>query len=406
MAITIQKQPTQDVPAYNDIVYIVSSDNTSEANFKYVADIYIGSDMIRVTANKHPDYTNGLFNIGRIIESYVNSDINKDLNGFQLNLNSYTPFYIQFGEEYGSTPTVYPNLTTSSTHYAWNGVLDFLPYQSYDQNDYVMRSSVADGKFLTNMPQSGVIRSSEDAWLYSVGYARTDIYGGQIVTYDSTGAPIQTLIFSNPHYLVASVNGKYLRMPAGTNNLNNIPASAVVLGSLPIIDSNVAKYDVAILDSGFSVYDFHSFTVDNTCTKNEVFRFHFLNQLGGYDSFTFYRGNIKTSNIERSNYKQVSNVMTSATTSGYNTYSRGKKDFNITISENIKVQSDWVNQATMIWLEELITSPDVYLDHATYGLVAVNINNSNYEIKQDAQEKLFNLTLDFNYSYNKYRQRG
>ena len=59
----------------------------------------------------------------------------------------------------------------------------------------------------------------------------------------------------------------------------------------------------------------------------------------------------------------------------------------------------------MTWLEELINSPEVYLDDSTYGLVSVNIMNSSFEFKQSVKDKLFNLEIEFEYSYDRYTQR-
>ena len=58
----------------------------------------------------------------------------------------------------------------------------------------------------------------------------------------------------------------------------------------------------------------------------------------------------------------------------------------------------------MVWLEELITSPDVYVEKSG-TLVPINITTAKHERKKQVNDKLFNLTLEFTYSYNRYRQR-
>ena len=89
MATTISVTPPVYSPAYNDCVFVVTSDKKTQANFRYIADVYVsGEFFIRLPLLPHPTYGSGAFNIGRIIETFVNSDISKTTYGFQQNLNS------------------------------------------------------------------------------------------------------------------------------------------------------------------------------------------------------------------------------------------------------------------------------------------------------------------------------
>ena len=413
MAITINGYPNNHTPAYNDIDLIVISDNIAEANFRYVADLYINGVFIqRLSASKDLVYDTGVFNFGRIIENYVASDIDKDLSQFQQNLNSYVSYYVKFGEEYGATPVVYPSLTTSNTYYAWNAIWDFLPFQEYStvngQWDYVFRQSFDEANFLTNRPSSGVIRYNEDAWLYLTANSANDVSKCRVKTYDVSNNLLQTVDFVNSFYADGSTNSRFLRLDCGTNNLNLIPSSGITAGAQPIIVSSgtaVDHYTISAVLGANEYTNSQTFVIDTNCTKNVEYRFHFLNKLGGFDSFTFYRGSNKSSTINRDSYEQNPKKSISAYISTYNTKDRGMSNFDIKISDNISVESDWVDEDTLTWLEELVYSPEVYVDDATYGLVAVNITNSNHVFKQEAQDKVFNLKLDFKYSYNRYRQR-
>ena len=369
MAITIVKHPVAFVPAYNDINYIVSSTNTAQPNFKYIADIYIGADMIRVSANIDPNYTNGYFNIGRIVESYISSDIDKS-SGFQENINSHTTFVVKFGEEYGATPVVYADLTVASFRNIYNAVFDFIPFINYNYTDHVANTLSPSG-LLTNMPSIVDIGISEDAWIYGIAETNGEIAFAEVVTYNASSGVIQTVLIQN------SNSYDFVRFGCGTSNLNTIASSGVVSGALPIYTSSVAYYEVRFL-SGFGQVTTtkQTYLVNDVCTRNNTYRFHFLNKLGGFDSFTFYRASTKTSSINRSSYKKVASIPLSASTIGYSANSRGRVDFDVKSSDNIKALSDWINEETMAWLDELFTSPEVYLDDADSGLIAVNINKA------------------------------
>lgn len=412
MAIIINGTPNAHTPAYNAVEFVVISDNIAETNFKYIADIYIGSDILRVSASLDPVYNTGIFDIGRIIENYITSDINKDLNQFQQNLNSYSSYYIKFGEEYGTTPVVYPSLTTSSTYYAWNAIWEFLPFRAYSntlgQSEYKFKQELTEPKFLTNRPSSGVIRYNEDAWLYLTSDSDDDVEKCRVKTYDVNNNLLQTVDYLNDFYNDGSVNSKFMRLSVGTSNLNSIHSSGITAGAQPIIVSSgtpVHHYTVSALLGANEYENSQTFVIDTNCTKNTEYRFHFLNRLGGFDSFTFYRGGTKNSRINRDSFTKNPNASASASSYTYNTQDRGMSDYNVSISDSITANSDWVSEATLIWLEELLTSTEVYIDDSTYGLVAVNITNSGHTFKTEAQDKVFNLKIDFRYSYLRFSQR-
>ncbi len=404
MAITVVNFPPVYSPAYNDAIFVVSSTNSSEVNFKFVADIYIGTDVIRVTASKDPVYDRGVFNFGRIIESYISSDISKSTYGFQQNLNSYIIYSVQFGEQYGSVPVIYPSLAAATGFNSWNGILDFLDYKDYNGSNYLLNASSIKS-LLTNKPATVNIRDNEDAWLYASVASSGVIFDARIRTYDSVGALIQTVKVANPYQAISSTNDKFIRFGCGTSNINLIASSGVISGSLPIITASVASYDVTFeTQSGTLVSTPQVYLIDNTCTRNVSYRFHFRNELGGFDSYTFYRGSKKTREIKRSSYKKSVNRMASASSYTYNKSDRESTQIDIVIKGKIKVLSDWIKEVDFIWLEQLIESPEVYVDDSTHGLVAVNILNSTHEIKQDSQDKLVNLELEFEYSFDRYRR--
>lgn len=409
MSVTISQAPQLYSPGYNDLIFVVTSTNKTQSNFKYIADIYVGGVSTGIRLNNIPDpvYGSGVFNIGRIIENYINSDILKTTYGFQQNVNSYARYVVKFGEEYGpsSGTTVYPNLNTDQTRYAWNATVDFLPFQSYSSGDYIITSGTV-GNFLTDQPSNIAIRDSEDAWLYGATDTSGTIFDARVRTYDSAGSLIQTVIVSNPYQDVASTNYRFVRFGCGTNNLNLISSSGITSGAQPIITASVASYDVCFRKSnGTVITNLQTYTINNACTRNTTYRFHFLNQLGGFDSFTFIRGSNKTVEIKRSNYKRPSGALTSASTYGYSKTDRGTVQYNTVLKDNIKVKSDWISEDISVWLEQLYSSPEIYYDDPSYGLVAVNVQNTKYEKKQAAQEKLFNWEIEFEPAYDRYRQR-
>jgi len=63
-------------PANNDMFYTLSSTNTAQANFRYIADIYINgaSTYNRIEVVAHPTYSSGVVDISGIVQSYLTSN--------------------------------------------------------------------------------------------------------------------------------------------------------------------------------------------------------------------------------------------------------------------------------------------------------------------------------------------
>jgi hypothetical protein len=232
------------------------------------------------------------------------------------------------------------------------------------------------------------------------------IYYANIKTYDSSNNLLQTVKVINGYQSLPSVNSRMVRFGSGTDNLNDIASSGIITGAQPIITASVSKYSVNFETyAGTAKTNIYWYTVDNTCTNHDTYRFHFLNKLGGWDSFTFIRASKKRAEITRTSYKRNIGGLTSASAYGYNAKDASMVDYDIKYKESIKVQSDWVKENTHEWLFELISSPQVYVEDSTYGLVSVNITNNQYDYKQEKTDKLFNIEIEFRYSFDKYRQR-
>ena len=228
----------------------------------------------------------------------------------------------------------------------------------------------------------------------------------KVTTKDTAGSTIQTVLIQNPYIDSDVFDSKVVGFGCGTKNLNLIDSSRITLGAQPIITDSVASYEVRFAELDASVVSLvKTYTISNPCTRNTLYRLHFLNKTGGFDSYTFNRADTKRVSINRSSYKKNAASLTASDSYGYTARARTNIAYNTTQKDNISVLSDWITEEESTWLEELISSPEVYLEDATYGLVSINVSNSSYDFKQVATEKLFNLRISFTYSYDRFRQR-
>lgn len=391
MAITINQQPQTFSPVYNPLVFVVDSDNNNQANFQYVFDVYFdGVFQTRHRLPARPVTGEGVFDASRIIEASVTHDI--DLNygalGFSANNNSFKKFYISFGEEYGSTVTLYPDLETSDDIYAFNGAIDYFDFVDYDKDDYLLSSSSK--KFLTNSPAQN-IRTTERAWVYSVCDVPSNYTHINIRVFDSAGTVLTTINFGNS---ITLATDKFIRW----------------MLDMPVLDALYPGYfidgnyiEVYAVNGLTTISESKRFYITDECTKYDIYRLHFLNKLGGVDSFSFTLVSKKETSIKKSKYKRTLGTLTGGQYL-YSKSDRSEHTLSTASDDTISIKSNWINEDQSIWLKELVESPIVFQE-VNGELIPITINDTRYETKKVINDKLFNLSLSFNYSVTNYRQR-
>lgn len=407
MAITIQQDVSGYRPAYNDDFYVVESSNYTQPNFQYIADLYVnGTYVTRLKTFPHYVHGTGLFNPKRNIEDYLSKDFDLATNSFATNDNSFCYYQLKFGEQYGSSGTIYADLTNTATKYVWNAIFDYEDYISFDDTPYILSNS--NTQFLTNAPDNLKIQSTDRNYLYGITDTSGDIYYLNITTFDSAGAQIDSYQLPNPYQNVSTDVKKFFRVGVGAYNLNAISSGDYTyseFGNFPVIGTNVASYNVQTSKyNGTVTSETRTYQVETMCTKTTAQRLLFLNKLGGYDGFTFKNKTKINADITRSNFKKPQGTWISAHSFSYGQSDRAVTQYDTNIKDTITVVSDWITEAESAWLEELFTSPDIYLDRSGVE-IPINIATTSYETKQTAIGKLFNITVEYTYSYNRYRQR-
>lgn len=414
MAITVHQSPNSLQAAYNDLIHVVSSDNYAQPNFRYIFDIYVNNGINKIHREAippHPTYNSAMFNPARILESYISKDFDLTNSSSYTNPNSIATYVIKYGEEYGlssSGTTVYPNMVTSSAKYIWNAVFDWESYNGINWDLY--KSGAGSKKLLTNAPNYKKVfidstYSSGYEFVSAINDSSGSIYFMYVETFDSSGATLGEYYIENNYQAISSSSEKMVSFPIGYN-MNSIPLSDIVIssGTTPIISSSVNTYKIYGTNwFGIQTTEEKFYKIERTCSRYPLYEIYFLNKLGGYDTVVFNKkSNIKM-DIKRENYKRNNGIM-SSTSFTQSDGDRMVTQYSTNIDDVISLRSDYLSEDEMEWLEELVTSPDVYLNKSGVQ-VPVIITNPQFERKQLANEKLFNLSIDVKYSYKRYRQR-
>jgi hypothetical protein len=124
MSITIQQYPGQLNLANSDMIWEVTSNSSSNAQYQFITNLQDGCGNVLTSVKQQPNpYYKGVFNLGRITKQYLGFDTAQFNMGadslFYKNTNTAKFFKVAFGEQYGtsvsSSVSVYNGITNAAT---------------------------------------------------------------------------------------------------------------------------------------------------------------------------------------------------------------------------------------------------------------------------------------------------
>ena len=268
MAITIINQPPsakagiQIMPAFNNISYTVSSTNTAQCKFKYVADIYVNGTNVKRLKQFANQTGQAEFKINKVLQDYLKNNPQINLLGFVNDPTRILEYQVKFGEEYdvtsncSGTPTVFTNLTQTGIAYTWYASLQYKEYYNYINTttaEFIL-SNAKPAKFLTHQPETILIGMGEQAelsFLNLPGFG-TDASDLNIETFDQYGNLLDTRNITNPNTTVTNYLSMFNTVGVGPENINNY-------FGFPVINKNVFKYRVWLSDIASGVLNQNPF---------------------------------------------------------------------------------------------------------------------------------------------------
>jgi len=237
--------------------------------------------------------------------------------------------------------------------------------------------------------------------------------------YDVTGTQIgtdQSIEYINANggpvgFPVATQEDFVYYFGAGPKNLQEQTDNSTLAGYFSA--GTVASYYVwGAYDStpANQVTGVFKFTILDNCSKYPSRRIAYLNREGAWDYFTFDQRSVKSlSKIDRStfrkgrgNWEEISNT----TQFGYNVFDRGETVTNVEAEQIESLSTDWLNARYVNMIEDLVTSPSVFIYDSgnPSGAVPVLVTDNNFITKTNANDKLFNYTIKVKYANRPYLQ--
>lgn len=206
--------------------------------------------------------------------------------------------------------------------------------------------------------------------------------------YDETSTIIDS--FTIPFSISA---GSLYHLPTGLKNLVN--------GGY--VDQSTADstkfYTVVGVDiSDNEVTAKYGYWVDEDCKYNPV-HLYWLNQLGGWDSFSFIKKNERSIDVERKRYKTYQGDYNNATTDNpFSTqaFSRSLTEREPIVKTYLNLTSDWLTESEFKYLKDLFRSKSVWMvDDNTdgYSVVPVVVEDNNYLMRRERNSHKYNQNI-------------
>lgn len=337
---------------------------------RYIFDIYINGSLIlrEYKAITKASTYYAYLDVAPVIKNYI-----------QANLSSMYLPYIAYQVKYGteSTSGVITTNVATETSYAWYG------YPSFLNDD--LRADIGgtyyDGLYLSTN-RSRILQLYGNYTVISPFY-KSQALAGDVLEWLYNGATVQRVDSSSTGVYNNKITGADLNLSQDVHLLESLAFSGSNIDNIP-------NYTIEI---------------QTNCTKNNPVMIHFLNSLGGFESFLFSGVNRVNTNIERQSINKLG-LITTLTTSAFdvgvsidrvhnNILGEVKTNYANTMTHKMKLISDYVSETDFLWLRELLASPQVYAQIDNNAImIPVTVETSDWAEKKRGADKIFNLEID------------
>ncbi len=438
MAITIRQEATTPNQANADLLYLLSSDNSNEPQFQFVMEVTDGTDTYTFHQQPNPN-DRAVFDLGQVASDFLGNDTPFKTEEFTTNTNGAktisTTFYEEYGTSTSSSVARYNSISANGVY-----ILDGVVERSSDDWNFASSSFYTSSitptggsnpfslqHALSNSPLTQSIRDDEYQTLSIINgnfedeeFNAQDIYYVQVNVYNEAGSNIQNFGWFNttttgggPRTNSSEEWGDAFSGVTDANRLLHVasgPQNFSDAGNT--LNSNWYSYKVTLVSQeGAGIDDGNAIFAQKWFTKSEGecaysgTRFAFLNELGGYDYYSFDLADTKQDNITRETYEQTFvNYTTGGSSIPFNKSRRGDKVYSISYQETRTAESNYLSDSEASWLRELVESPNVFVQEGT-DFIPVVIQNSQFTYKTNPRsQKLYTLSMQYKMS-NQRRSR-
>lgn len=465
MSITIQQYPGQLNLANSDMLWEVTSNSSSNAQYQFIANLQTGCGTVLTSIKQQPNPSyKGVFNLGRVTKQYLGFDTGQFTMGadglFYKNTNTGKFFKVAFGEEYGTSTTssvnVYNGITNATTgspaytgsipyYFLINGTID--PNYGYwnwqTGSFYNPQTTPSSATFnynvaLTDAPRSQSAKSTDYLTIGVINGALNgstssaqDIYAVDLNVY-YTGALAYTASFYNESPNLSVTYGgprtskSQLWSAVSTVQTCSINSGSQSSGSFllnvgigPQNISNYGNFDFSINNWDYYTVTLRPQQASNTINTNASWdkftitkqdsncgyagvRFAWINDYGMWDWFNFTLQTDVNTNLERGLYQQTFVPYNTSTNDvTYNIQRRGTNSYYTNINTLYTANSDWLTQAEADWIQGMFYSPNVYIQEG-FNMIPIIITDNAFVTRTNPRtQKNFQYAVNYTLANNK-----
>ena len=216
----------------------------------------------------------------------------------------------------------------------------------------------------------------------------------QNVGFSYSSGNIRYTLFNSSGATLSTISTTFSTAGLGDVQRWDVSAGTNYIATLPGYTSSTSYYSVQVYKNPIRYSETRYFYIDTSCSLYTNVRVMWMNQDGAFDYFNFRLDDKKTFNIQRNEYKQELSPT-------YNTGDRQRTALSQKVTEQHVINTNWVSEDQYSFLGNLFTSQEVYIVNETTLLAyPIMIVDNSYEFKTANRDKLFNLTITYETSYD------
>ncbi len=402
MAIVQVSQPAKYNLAYNDNNFVFYESDPLSSSKRFIITVYdfpslevLSTHTVFPSVDTNGSQNNAYFDPSRILQTRLESCIQIPAANYAGLFPCNTmgiDYKLRIQSQDLDANGVYQTVNTLWTGQkrVWNGGVNKIDWLSFDYEDFDV--DLGTGKrLLTNAPKTQYINSDQSAYLHVLGSDDANPKTISITAFYPLGG-------SATAELTYTVTEDFVYVPVGTYDIDNVDPTFWTQDPALVL-SGAEYYTVTIGDSETFTY-----RINDRCSKYDTIRLHWLNRLGGFDSFNFSLKSSEDTQIDRRSYQQVPQIFTGSAYS-YSTSSRGVTDYHVGTQRKLRVNTPFLTEEESIWMEDFATSPVIFQE-VNNQLIAMSGLPRQISKQTSLNDKLMQYEFELNYSLNDMRQRG
>lgn len=392
--LTITQQPQVLMPAYNKQYVTAISNQIAIADFKYVVTVEVNTSGEVYTENilQRPDgYL--VFNAEQWVKNYIQHFFNPTLSlatPIQVATNKSVAVKLIITEYYSGVLQTANKVTIN--YYAFDGCLNDKAFSAYNYADYLFNATAGKlflSKDITTITPDNRLMLAQDFYLHFI---------------QNTAVPITDIAVDLRRSAVRIDGVNIAAMPTSTayNIFVMRINSTMFTVATPQINDVIR---ISFNNSSGSAISLYSITLKELCTKYKDYILYYLDRDGNILFFHFEKLSKNNFNKKVNSVTLQKDFLNASFNYTSNSWDREVHNISTAIDSTITLNTDWITELQSTQLNDLWSSPIVYLwDGTDYKPVTIT-NNAYEEYKLD-NESLFNYSVTCTFDTMETRQRG